>query len=132
MIPSQQKITACGGAEIPVVGKVLLRVWRGDFKCRLDCKIIDRCNIRPLLGRACVGMKIVAYLDNDKLNKSSTGTSEVYALSSGNSPLTQEQLIQKYPKVFSEGVGWLESEYHIRLNSQIDPFSMLHEKSQLR
>ena len=68
-----------------------------------------------------MGMKIVAYLDNDELNKPSTGTSEVYALSSGNSPLTQEQLIQKYPKVFSEGVGQLESEYHIRLNSQIDP-----------
>ena len=29
-------------------------------------------------------MKIVAYLDNDELNKPSTGTLEVYALSSGN------------------------------------------------
>ena len=69
-----------------------------------------------------MGIKIVAYLDNDQLNKPITGNSEVYALSSSSkSPLTQEQLIQKYPKVFSEEVGRLESEYHIRLDSQIDP-----------
>ena len=67
---------------------------------------MDKSNIRPLLGRkACLGMKIVAYLDNDKLNKPATGNSEVYALSSGKSPLTKEQLIQKYPQVFGEGVG---------------------------
>ena len=109
VIPSQQKITAYGVAKIPVVRKVFLRVWRGDFKCRLDCKIVHRCNIRPLLGRRfCVGVKIVAYLDNE-LNKPSTGTSEVYALSSGNNPLTQEQRIQKYSNVLSEGVGRLES-----------------------
>ena len=65
--PTKPKITAYGGTEIPVVGKVLLRVWRGKFKCRLDCKIVDQENIRPLLGRkACIGMGIVAYLDNDK------------------------------------------------------------------
>ena len=45
----------------------------------------------------------------------------MYAFSSGKSPLTKEQLIQKYPQVFGEGVGRLESEYHIRLDSQIDP-----------
>ena len=111
VMPSQQKITAY---EIPVVGKVLLRVWRRDFKSCLDYKIVDWCNIRPLLGRrACVGMKIVAYLNNHELNKPSTGTSEVYVFSSGNSPSTQEQLIHKYPKVFGEGVERLESEYHI-------------------
>ena len=63
MMPDRQKITAYGGAEIPVVGKVLLRVWHGDFSCRLDCKIVNKINIRPLVGRkACLGMKIVAYL----------------------------------------------------------------------
>ena len=69
MVPVRQRITAYGGAEIPVIGKAILRVWRRDFRCRLDCKIVDKSNIRPLLGRkACLGMKIVAYLDNDKLN----------------------------------------------------------------
>ena len=106
MMPDRQKITAYGGAEIPVIGKVLLRVWRGDFRCWLDCKVVDKNNIRPLLGRkACLGMKIVAYHDNGKLNKPITGDGEVCALSIGKSPLTKEQLIQKYPQVFSEGVG---------------------------
>ena len=63
-------------------------------------------------------MKIVAYLDNDRLN---TGDAQVYALSSGASQLTKEQVIKKYPQVFSEGVGRLEGEYHIRLDDQIDP-----------
>ena len=67
-----------------MIGKAILRVWRRDFRCRLDCKIVDKSNIRPLLGRkARLGMKIVAYLDNDKLNKPATGNSEVYAFSSG-------------------------------------------------
>ena len=122
LMPDRQKIMAYSGAEIAVIGKVLLRVWRGGFSCRLDCKIVDKSNIRPLLGRkACLGMKIIAYLDNDKMNKPITGSSEVCVLSSGRSPLTKEQLIQKYPQVFSEGVGRLESEYHIQLDSQIDP-----------
>ena len=41
----------------------------------------------------------------------------MYALSGG----TKEQIIKKYPQVFSEGVGRLESEYHIRLNDQMGP-----------
>ena len=86
---------AYSGAEIAVIGKVLLGVWRGGFSCRLDCKIVDKSNIRPLLGRkACLGMKIIAYLDNDKMNKPITGSSEVCVLSSGRSPLTKEQLIR--------------------------------------
>ena len=61
MTPVQEKITAYGGTEIPVVGRTLLKVQRGDIKCRLDCKLVDKDYIRPLLGRkACLGMKIVA------------------------------------------------------------------------
>lgn len=106
MMPDRQKITAYGGAEIPVIEKVLLRVWHGDFRCQLDCKIVDKSNIRPLLVRkASLGMKIIVYLDNDKMNKPITGSSEVCAVNSGKSPLTKEQRIQKYPQVFSEGVG---------------------------
>lgn len=76
-----------------------------DIRCRLDCKIVDKSNIRPLLGRkASLEMKIVSYLNNDRLNKPVTGNSEVYALSSGANPLTKEQLIRKYLQVFGEGV----------------------------
>ena len=97
-----------------MVGRTLLKVQRGDIKCRLDCKLVDKDYIRPLLGRkACLGMKIVAYLDNDKLNKPSTGCAEVYTLSDSKNPLTEEHLFQKYSQVFSEVVGLMEGEYHI-------------------
>ena len=82
---------------------------------------VDRSNICPLLGRkACIGMKILSYLDNDLMNKPDTGGSKVYTLSTG-CPLTKEKLVSKYPNVFGEGVGRVEDEYHIPLNPQIDP-----------
>ena len=68
-IPINMKITAYGGHALPV-GSVLLRVWRGNFRCKLDCKLVDSSQIRPLLGRkACLGMNIVSYLDNDKIHQ---------------------------------------------------------------
>ena len=102
---------------------MLLRVRRGDVQCRLDCKLVDQQGIRPLLGRkACLGMSIVAYLDNDQLNKPTVQNAEVYAVHDQNSSsLAKEQLIKKYPSVFSDGVGLLEGEYHIRLDSQVTP-----------
>ena len=113
--PVRQKI---GGSELRVVGRVLLRVRRGDFKCRLDCKLVGQQGIRPLLGRkACIGMKIVAYLNNDQLNKPSTKDAEVYAVGDDeSSQVTKEQLIQKYPSVFTNEVGLLED-----LDPQADP-----------
>lgn len=35
------KITAYRGHTFPVIGSVLLRVWRGSFNCKLDCKLVD-------------------------------------------------------------------------------------------
>ena len=37
------------------------------------------------------------------------------------SPISKEQLVKKYPRVFNEGVGKLEGEYHIRLDLRIIP-----------
>ena len=46
----------------------------------------------------------------------------MYAVHDQNSSsLAKEQLIKKYPGVFSDGVGLLEGEYHIRLDSQVTP-----------
>ena len=57
--PSQHKITAYGVTIIPVCGTTLLRVQR------VDCKLVDREDIRPILGRkACVYMRIVVYFDS--------------------------------------------------------------------
>ena len=41
MTPAHTKITAYGGTTLPVVGTVLLRVWRGGFSCQLDCKLVE-------------------------------------------------------------------------------------------
>ena len=71
-------------------------------------------------------MKIVAYLDNDQLNKPEVDEATVYAVGE-ETPLTKEHLIQRYPSVFSAGVGQLEGEYHIRLDPQV---SMLHDRCQ--
>ncbi len=58
--PANQQITAYGGTTILVCGTTLLRVWRGDKRCKLNCKLVDQDDIRPILGRqACLGMKIV-------------------------------------------------------------------------
>ena len=117
--PSQTRITAYGGATLPVMGTALLRVSRGDFRCRLDCKLVDHKDVRPLLGiKACVGMKIVSYLDNDHLNKPNTGNSRVYTVEESGL-LAVKQLIDEYPTVFSEGVGRLEGQYQIRLDPSI-------------
>jgi len=62
--------------------------------------------------KAYLGLKIVAYLDNDNVNKPHTGNDAVYALE-GTGPLSTEELIKKHPKVFGEGVGLLEGQYHI-------------------
>ena len=68
MAPVRQRITAYGRTEIPVIEKAILRVWRGNYMCQLDCKIMHQ----TLLGRKpCLGTKIIAYLDNDKLNNQS-------------------------------------------------------------
>jgi len=36
----QQNFTAYGGTAIPVCGTPRLRVWRGEYHCKLDCKLV--------------------------------------------------------------------------------------------
>ena len=117
----QTEIRAYGGTALPVVGSTLLRVWRGQQQCILDCKIVDSTDVRPLLGRkACLGMKIVSFLDNDHLHPPNTGGAPVYSVDD-ITPVSTEHLIQKYPAVFDGGVGLLKGTYHIRLDTSVDP-----------
>ena len=109
---SRMRITAYGGATLPVVGTVCLRVWRGNYHCLLDCKLVDRLDSR-VRRRACLGMKIVSYLDNDAQNKPKTSSAPVYSVEQPG-PLSVKQLAEQYPAVFGEGVGQLEGQYHIR------------------
>ena len=100
-----------GGPSLKWLGE-LLCVRCGDFKCHLDCKLVDQQGIWPLLGhKACLGMKIVAYLDNNQLNKPSTKDAKVYAVDDMESALMiKEQLIQRYSSVFADDVGLLEGD----------------------
>lgn len=57
-------------------------------------------------------MNIISYLDNDSMNKPDIGGAPVYTVSQSQQPLTREELIKQY-QMFWDGVGCLESEYHI-------------------
>ena len=124
----QTAIVAYGGSKIPVVGEVQIHVSRGDYQCHLNCKLVDSTEIRPLLGRkACIGMKIIKYIDNDELHKPSTGSFPVYTLdgtsgeTSRHSPLSKDDLLQRYPRVFRANVGKMEGESRIRIDTEVDP-----------
>ena len=66
---------------------------------------MDNKGIRPLLGRkACIGMNIIKYVDNDEMNKPLTGSANVYAINEPKT-LTKDTLLKKFPDVFSEEVG---------------------------
>ena len=128
MTPANAQLSAYEGSKLQVVGDVSITVWCHNFKCQLDCKLVDKVAIRPLLGRkVCVGMRIIKYTDNDQLNKPRTGSAPVYSLDKPNmtkvtqAPITREALIKNYWQVSCEGIEKLASEYHIRIDSAIDP-----------
>ena len=116
-------IFSYGGTSIPILGRVRLRVWRGDFRCFLDCNLVDSKRVRPILGRkACLGMKIIKYLDNDQLNHSQTSDGDVYAHDASIEPvLSADQLVKKFHSVFSDVVGKLPGEYHMTLDETVKP-----------
>ena len=62
-------IAAYGGSRLPVVGRVIISVWREGQRFKLDCKLVDNIDIRPILGRkACLGMNIIQNMVNDELD----------------------------------------------------------------
>ena len=98
--PSNSAISAYGGSQLPVVGQVTLRVWRDSFKYWLDCTLVDHNDIRPILGRkACIGMNIVQYTDNDAINKPTAGNAAVYWVADNpNENLSKESLLKHFQK----------------------------------
>lgn len=96
----------------------------------LDCKLVDNTEIPWLLGsKACIEIKIkiIEYINNDELHKPSTGSALVYNLDSTSgevsnySPLSKDDLLQKYSKVFRANVGKMEGKYCIRIATEVDP-----------
>ena len=84
---------------------------------------MDNIDIRPILGRkACLGMSIIQYMDNDELHKPEVGNASVYTMKSASaSGLNKADIIRQFPRVFAEEVGQLEGEYHIKLDTTIFP-----------
>ena len=89
-------------------------------------KDVDLCNVtpvRPILSRkACLGMNIIQYLDNDQLNRPQEFDGEVYTLDvPASSPVSADQLIKSFPRVFADGRGALVGEYHMVLDESARP-----------
>jgi len=104
---TQTQLTAYGRVTLPVVGSVFPRVWRGSFQCQLDYKLADSPVICSLLGwKACLGMKIIAYLDNDELHKPDTGDAPVHALVEPGSVSTEELLSKCITEVSTNFSPW--------------------------
>ena len=116
-------IAAYGGSRLPVVGQVIIPVWREGQRFKLDCKLVDNIDIRPILGRkACLGMNIIQYMDNDEIHKPEVGNAQVYTMTGASSSgLNRADLIRQSPRVFTEEVGQLEGEYRIKLDTTISP-----------
>ena len=110
--PVNTAIISYGGTSIPILGKVHLRVWHGHFRCLLGCNLVDSNKVRPILSRkACLGMNIIQYLDNDQLNRPQEFDGEVYTLDvPASSPVSADQLIKSFPRVFADGRGALAGE----------------------
>ena len=125
MKPVQTSLVAYGGSRIKVIdiGHVIIRVWRGDVSYLLDCHLVDNKEICPILGRkACLDMDIIQYNDNDSLSKPQTGDGAVFMVEpSPQSVLTQEEILARFPSVFSDGVGQLSGEYKICIDPNAQP-----------
>ena len=103
---SKTKISAYSGSCLPVVSQVIVPVWRDGKKFKLDCKLVGNTSVRPILGqKACLGMKILQYMDNDEINKPDTGNAPVYAMNDyPPDSLKQGDIISKFWRVFADEV----------------------------
>lgn len=120
---AKSSISAYGGSQLPVIGQVMLKVWRDNTKCILTCKLVDSDDIRPIIGRkACIGMNIIKYTDNDAINKPQSGEATVYKIceATDQGEMTKEGILQRFPHVFAENVGQLEGEYHVKVDASVE------------
>lgn len=101
----EMSLIAHGGSRVKVVGRSPLRVRRNGSSFLPDCRLVDNEDIRPILGRkACIGMGILVYQDNDHLNKPEMGNAPVYAVQTQATVLSKEELVTKFKGV--QGGSW--------------------------
>ena len=116
----QKSLVAYGGSKIKVTGHVTMRVWRNNVSCLLDCRLVESRVIRPILGwKACLDIQ---YNDNDQLHKPQTEGATVYTIDpQPGHALTRDEILAKFPTVFSDQVGQLDREYTIRIDLNVQP-----------
>lgn len=69
-------------------------------------------------------MQLVNMCDNDQIHMTDTAGAEVLSAgltSQSNHLLTESDVMREYPAVFSDGVGRLEGEYSIQVDSSVPP-----------
>ena len=124
VIPIRSTISVYGGTSIPIIGKVIIRVWRSSKSYKLECKLIESERVRPLLGRkACLGMNVIRYLDNDLLYTPPARKGQVYTVTEGLhcQPACLDNLIAFFPQVFADGPGTLTGYHHIKTDPKVAP-----------
>ena len=123
--PAKSSITSYDGGNIPVLGTVKIQVWRGSFTCLLLCRLVESRRCRSILGKsACEGMGVVEIKDSDVIWRPHTSGGQLFSVEdvmSSSKPFTKEQVIEMFPDVFDEGLGFFEGEYHIRVNDSTKP-----------
>ena len=105
-MPGCQTITAYGESELQVVGRALLQVRHGDLRCRFDCKLGGSARHLTTAGM----QSLSRYEDSSISEQQSLEDVKVYTVGDRESLVTKEQLVKKYPSVFTDGVGLLEGE----------------------
>ena len=77
--------------------------------------MVESNRVRPILViKACLGMNIITYLDNDQLNRPQASQGGVYTHAvPATSPVSADQLFKRFPRVFTDGVGALAGEYRM-------------------
>ena len=64
-------ISAYRGSRIPVGGEVILKVSHDETKCKLNCKLVDSEDIRPILGRKAYLGLVSRFMQSKKMGTNS-------------------------------------------------------------
>ena len=126
-------LVAYGGSRLTICGEAIIRVWRGGKSYKLACKLVDNDTLRPILGRrACIGMGILKYMDNDSIQQPDVRGARVFATEQQSvdrnplskedrNPLSKEELVKRFPTVFTEKTGVLAGTHRIRIDQNAQP-----------
>ena len=76
-------------------------------------------------------MKLIQVLDSDDARPPNTEGCVVFTVNRPIIPLTKRMLEMKFPTVFTDGLGKLEGEHHIRLGPSMDPVQQAPQHVQI-